>query len=381
MSDREIPYGRQCIDGEDIRAVTDVLRDEFLTTGPVVEQFERALAEAAGTAYAVAVSSGTAALHCGYQALELSTRVSVVTSPLTFAATATAALHLGARVIFADVEPDTGNLDADAVDEAMNEDTVLVVPVDYAGHPADYPALRERAENRGASVMADAAHSFGARLNSQPITTLADAAALSFHPVKLLTTAEGGALVTNDDSLRQRALDFRNHGLVREPSRWRGDGGAWYYEIQSLGLNYRLADVLCALGLSQLNKRQQFLSRRRAIAERYSNAFRHLGSLEIPRVLEGAEPAWHLYVLRVCEAGRRDAFFEYLRRAGLGVQLHFRPVHLHPLFQELGYSSCRFPVAEDFAARALSIPLFPAMGDDDVTRVIEVVSDGVHEIL
>ena len=381
MSDPLFPYGRQWIGDDDVDAVTRVLREDYLTTGPLVDRFERALAEAAGTAHAVAVSSGSAALHCGYRAMGLRSEVSLVTSPLTFVATASIGLHLGARVVFADVESATGNLDPDAVDEVITKETELVVPADYAGHPADYPALRRVAERCGASLMADAAHSFGARLNGEPVTTLADAATLSFHPVKLVTTAEGGALVTNVEAIRERALDFRNHGLVRDVSRWRGDGGPGYYEVQSLGLNYRLADVLCALGLSQLNKRQEFLARRRTIAERYTDAFRNLDGLEVPRVLEGAAPAWHLYVLRVREAGRRQAFFNQLRGAGLGVQVHFPPVHLHPLFQDLGYGSQRFPVAENFSARAVSIPLFPAMSDDDVTRVIEIVSDAERRIL
>jgi dTDP-4-amino-4,6-dideoxygalactose transaminase len=368
-----LPYGHQSLDEADIEAVVAVLRSDWLTTGPVVGAFEEAIAAAAGMEFAVAVSSGTAALHSGYAAYGIGPRTSIVTSPLTFAATATAALHLGAAVRFADVSPSTGNLDPLAVTGAIAGDTRLVVPTDYAGHPADYRALAALARERELGLMADAAHSLGARLDGRPATALADAAALSFHPVKAITTAEGGAFVAHRESLASAAKRFRHHGIVRLQKP--------YYEIRAPGLNYRLPDVLCALGLSQLGKLDRFLDRRRAIAERYSASFDAIETLEIPAVEEGCAPAWHLYVLRVREPARRDAMFSALTDAGLGVQVHYSPVHRHPLFEDLGYRAGDFPVAEDFAARAISIPLFPAMRDCDVDRVIESVHAAARDAL
>lgn len=374
MSERPpLPYGRQSLDEDDIEAVVAVLRSDWLTTGPVVEAFEEAIAAVSGMEFAAAVSSGTAALHSGYAAFGIGPRTSLVTSPLTFAATATAALHLGAAVRFADVSPASGNLDPSAVGEAVAGDTRLIVPTDYAGHPADYAALGALARQHELGLMADAAHSLGARLDGRPATAFADAAALSFHPVKAITTAEGGAFVTHRECLASAVKRFRHHGIVRLQKP--------YYEIRTPGLNYRLPDVLCALGRNQLRKLQGFLDRRRAIAERYSAAFAAIGTLEIPVVAQGCTPAWHLYVLRVRVPDRRDALFSALADAGLGVQVHYPPVHRHPLFEELGYRAGDFPVAEDFARRAISIPLFPAMRDADVDRVIETVHAAARDVL
>jgi dTDP-4-amino-4,6-dideoxygalactose transaminase len=377
-----LPYGRQSLDEDDVRAVVEVLESDWLTTGPAVERFEREIALAAGTGCAVAVSSGTAALHCGYAALGIGPGAGIVTSPLTFAATATTALHLGAEVVFADVEPDSGNLDPAAVAELVGEDTRMVVATDYAGHPSDYASLRQVASEHACALMADAAHSFGARVDGRPTAQHVDAAALSFHPVKAITTGEGGAFVTSDRAHASAARAFRNHGIVRDRTRWRRpESAAHNYEIQSLGLNYRLPDVLCALGSSQLGKFAGFLARRRSIAARYSAAFAPLQSLELPASRANAEPAWHLYVLRVREASRRDALYSALKAAGLDVQVHYPPMYCHPLFEDLGHRSGECPVAEDYAARALSLPLYPAMRDADVDRVIDAVHAAVAAVL
>jgi UDP-4-amino-4,6-dideoxy-N-acetyl-beta-L-altrosamine transaminase len=376
-----IPYGRQWLDDEDVAAVTEALRGAWLTIGPIVEEFERAVAARAGVRHAVVVSSGTAALHTAYAAAGLARGDEIVTSPLTFVSTATAALHLGAGVRFADVDPRTGNLDPSAAEQALSDRTRLIVPVDYGGHPADYEAIRAVAAGRAVHVVADGAHSFGATYLGRPAAALAHAATTSFHPVKPITTGEGGAVLTDDPDWGERAAAFRNHGIVRDASRLRRHDGSWYYEVQTLGLNYRLPDVLCALGLSQLRKLDRFLTRRREIARRYTRAFEELGQVEVPVVLHGASPGWHLYVLRVREASRRRALFDRLRAAGLGVQLHYTPVHLHPLFQDLGYRSGLCPRAEAFAARAISIPLFPRMTNEEVDRVIDDVIRAAREVL
>lgn len=375
--DRELPYGRQWVDEEDVEAVARVLRGDWLTTGPLVAEFEAELARAAGAPFAVVSSSGTAALHSAYVAAGLGPGDELLTSPLTFVATASCARHLGATVRFADVDPDTGNLDPEAAAAAIGPRTRLLVPVDYAGHPADYEAIAPLAKSHDLALVADAAHSFGATYRGEPVGSLADATTTSFHPVKLVTSAEGGALFTAREDWAERARAFRNHGIEA------GEAGSppWHYEIRELGLNYRLPDVLCALGLSQLGKREAFLSRRRELAGRYVEALGDVDALELPVVREGVQPAWHLFVLRVREASRRRAFFEGLRARGLRVQLHYIPVHLHAAFRELGQGAGSCPVAEDYAARALSIPLYPRMTEDDFARSVEAIRCAARELL
>lgn len=376
-----LPYARQWLDEDDIEAVVRALRGELITTGSLVGTFERELAAVAGASFAVAVSSGTAALHIAYQAAGLGPGDELVTSPLTFVSTATTALQLGATVRFADVESDTGNLDPRSAAGVVGAGTKLIVPVDYAGHPAAYDELNQLADRHGASLVADAAHSFGAFYRDQPVGGLAAATATSFHPVKPITTAEGGAMLTNNESWWQRGRAFRNHGIVRDSARHREAGGPWHYEVQSFGLNYRLPDVLCALGSSQLKKLDRFIDRRREIADRYNEAFADLAALELPAIRDEVRHSWHLYVLRVRDATRRRPLFEFLRGRGLGVQVHYTPVYLHPLFRDLGFENGVAPRAEDFAARAISIPIFPRMSDSDVQRVIDTVADGVRELL
>lgn len=376
-----LPYGRQSLEQEDIDAVVEVLRGDWLTTGPTVARFEQALALEAGAPFAVALNSGTAALHAAYAAAGVGPGRRLVTTPLTFAATATCALHLGAEVDFADVDPATGLLDPRALAETLDARTRAVVPVDFAGHLCDYERIRAQAKPVGAHVISDAAHSFGATRAGRTAAQWADAATTSFHPVKGFTTGEGGALLTGREDWAEAAMRFRNHGIVREAEALRSPGGAGHYEVQTLGLNYRLPDILCALGLSQLRRFPSFLARRRELADRYSRELAGIAGIETPPTAPASEPSWHLYVFRVREAARRDAFFDALRDAGLGVQLHYPPVHLHPLFRERGFEPGQFPRAEDFAARAVSLPLFPAMTGRDVERVIETVSGCATKVL
>lgn len=381
-SRRFLPYGRQQIDDEDVAAVIDVLRGDFLTTGPVVEQFEAGLATFTSASYAVAVNSGTSALHAAYYAAKLRPGDEIITSPLTFAATANAALFLGASVRFADVCEDTGNMDPVALEAAVNERTKLIVPVDYAGHPADYDQIRAIAERNGAVVVADAAHSLGATYKGRPVGTLADLTEVSFHPVKPITTAEGGAVLTNDAELAQRATQFRSHGIVRDENRFeRPDQGPWWYEMHDLGYNYRLTDLQSALGLSQLRKLQDFLKRRRHIAARYTEAFRGAEGLQLPAPRRYVESGWHLYVVRLRDASRRRLLFDRLKELGLGVQVHYIPVHYHPFYRQLGFKQGMYPTAEDFYDRAISLPVFPGMDEDDVDSVIERVLQAVRELL
>lgn len=376
-----LPYGRQSVDEDDIQAVVEVLRSDFLTTGPAVARFEQALAAATGAEHTVAVNSGTSALHAMYFAAGLGPGDEIITSPLTFAATANAALYLGTTVKFVDVETDTGNLDPQLVAESLTERTKLIVAVDFAGHPAEYDALRELADRHGAILVADAAHSLGASYKDRPVGTLATATAVSFHPVKPVTTAEGGAVLTDDADLARRARLFQTHGITRAQDEMLDpDEGPWWYEQHHLGFNYRLTDVQAALGTSQMARLAHFIERRREIARQYDAALASLSSLELPGRRPYVDPGWHLYVIRVQEAALRRPLFEALRSRGLGVQVHYLPVYYHPYYAQLGYQRGLAPIAEDFYARAISLPIFPAMSDDDVSRVVEAVERSLREL-
>ena len=375
-----IPYGRQWVDDEDVAAVVEVLRSDYLTTGPAVERFEMALAAATGARRAVAVNSGTSALHAMYFAAGLGPGDEVITTPLTFAATANAALYLGATVRFVDVLADTGNIDPAAVASAIGPRTRVVVAVDYTGNPADYDELDVVASRAGVTLLADAAHSLGATYHGRSVGTLAAASELSFHPVKPVTTAEGGAIVTDDVDLAARAARFRTHGITREPGEMERNDGPWHYEQHDLGFNYRLTDVQAALGTSQMRRLPSFIARRREIAARYLEGLGDLEALVLPTVREAVEPGWHLFVVRVAEAARRRALFDRLRELGLGVQVHYIPVHHHPYYRDLGFERGSCPVAEDFAARAISLPIFPLMTDLEVERVVDTVRRAVSEV-
>jgi len=368
-----LPYGRQSVTEEDIAAVTEVLRGDWLTTGPAVTRFEADLAEHTGGVPAVAVTSGTAALHVAYAAAAIKPGDEVVASPMTFVATAaTAALH-GAKVVFADVEPDTGNLAVDAAAAAVTERTKVVAAVDYAGHPAELDALADVAHNAGALLLEDAAHSIGGTWLGRPVGAIADLTTFSFFPTKNLTTAEGGAVVTASPELLARAQGFRNHGLVRDKARQRTpDEGGWHQEVHEFGLNYRLPDVLCALGSSQLKRLAEFKKRRAEIHERYNTALAGVDGVLTPPSREGADPAWHLYPLRVLD-GRRRALFDHLRGLGIGVQVNYIPAYWHPVFEDLGYRRGLCPNAERYYEQELSLPLFPALTDADVDRVVDGV--------
>jgi UDP-4-amino-4,6-dideoxy-N-acetyl-beta-L-altrosamine transaminase len=376
-----IPYGRQWLDEDDVAAVVDVLRGDYLTTGPRVPAFEGALATATGSQYAVAVNSGTSALHAMYFAAGIGPGDEIITSPLTFAATANAARYLGADVRFVDVEPDTGNLDPDLVEEAVTPRTRAIVPVDFAGHPADYDRLRSVADRHGLGLLADAAHSLGATYHGRPVGTLADASELSFHPVKPITTGEGGAVVTNDADLAARARRFRTHGITREAAELvHPDEGGWWYEQHDLGYNYRLTDVQAALGLSQMHRLASFVERRRRIAAEYDAALAGLDAIALPARRADVEPGWHLYIVRLRDAKLRRPLFERLQAAGLGVQVHYIPVYWHPYYAALGYERGHCPHAERFFESAISLPIFPRMSDADLERCIDTVRRCVADV-
>ena len=365
-----LPYGRQNVTEDDIEAVATALRSDWLTTGPRVAAFEADLAAVAG-APCVAVTSGTAALHVAYAAAGVGPGDEVVTSPMTFVATASTAMMLGATVVFADVEDDTANLDPAAAEAAVTSRTRAITAVDYAGHPAEYNELRKVTDTAGATLISDAAHAIGSTYRGRPVGSLADLTTFSFFPTKNLTTAEGGAVAATDPLLAARARDFKGIGMVRDRDKFRNpDDGGWYYEVQSFGLNNRLPDVLCALGSAQLRRLDAFKARRAELTARYDLLLADVPGLRLPTRRAWVDPLRHLYPVRVLD-GRRREVYDGLRAAGIGVQVNYLPVYWHPLFEDLGYRRGMCPVAERFYSEQLSLPLFVDLTDADQDRVVE----------
>jgi perosamine synthetase len=371
-----LPYGRQSVDEEDIQAVVEVLRSAWLTTGPKVSEFEENFAERVGAAHAVSFSSGTAALHGAALAAGLKPGDEAVTSPMTFAATANCVLYQGATPVFADVCRDTLNLDPERVAERITPSTKAILPVDYAGHPADLDELLEIAGRHGLVVIEDACHALGAQYRGRTVGAIADMTVFSFHPVKHLTTGEGGMVTTDNAGYAETLQRFRNHGISSD-ARQRQSEGQWHYEMVLLGFNYRLTDVACALGLSQLKKLESGLARRREIASRYAEAFRDLPGVMPPAVRSDVNPAWHLYPIRLDLAklsANRGQVFRALRAENIGVNVHYIPVHLHPYYRErFRYRGGECPVAEDAFERLISLPMFHGMTEQDVSDVISAV--------
>lgn len=368
-----LPYGRQSISEADIEAVTAVLRGDWLTTGPAVTAFENAISGLAGGHRAVSCTSGTAALHIAYAALGIGPGDEIVTTPMTFVATASCAAILGATVVFADVHEDTALIDPAAVEAVMTERTKVIAAVDYAGQAAEYDVLQPLADRVGARTLADAAHSVGGTADGRPVGDLADVTTMSFFPTKNLTTGEGGAVVCKDPAIAQRAHEFHFIGLVRDPDRFElADEGPWHQEVHEYGVNYRLTDLGAALGLSQLTRMAEFKRRRAEITARYNEAFAGVDGLRTPVQRDGVDPIWHLYPIRIL-GGRRREVFESLRAAGIGVQVNYIPVYWHPVFARQGYKRGLCPNAEQFYAEELSLPLFPDLTDSDVDRVIETL--------
>jgi perosamine synthetase len=371
-----IPYGKQTIDQDDIDAVVDVLQSDWLTQGPVVEEFESALSNYCGAKFALVFNSGTSALQAGYHATNLDDGDEIISSPLTFSATTNAALWFRAVPRFADIELSSGNIDIDAVEKLVSARTRVIAPVDFAGHPAALESLMELAKRKNLTVLEDASHALGAKSKGLPVGGISDMTVFSFHPVKSITTGEGGALLTNNKNYYERAKSFRGHGIVRDKF-VNSVPASWYYEMQSLGMNLRLTDLQCALGKSQLTKLPSFLHRRREIAQRYIRAFEDLRHVMVIRPQERDESSWHLFVVVLDGpyASKRDEIFQMLRGRGIGVQLHYMPVYKHPFYQQAGYANGLCPLAENLTDRMFSLPIFPELSEIDQGTVIEVFKD------
>jgi len=360
-----LPYGRQSIDDDDVRAVVAALQSDWLTTGPAVAEFERAFAAATGAAEAVAVSSGTAALHAAMHTLRIGLGDEVIVPAMTFAASANCVVYEGGTPVFADVEPDTLLLDPTKVEARITPRTKAIVAVDYAGQPCDYDALR----SFGLPIVADACHALGGSYKGTPAGALAKLNVFSLHPVKHVTTGEGGVITTDDAELARRMRVFRNHGITSD-HRERAREGSWFYEMVELGFNYRLTDFQCALGTSQLRKLRDSVARRRAIAARYDRFFAGTPAIAPLRVRADAQHAYHLYPVLL--SIDRAAAFRALRAEGIGCNVHYIPVHLHTFYKErFGTGAGLCPVAEAAYERLITLPMFPAMSDRDVDDVIE----------
>jgi len=371
-----IPYGRHSINDTDIEAVVKALRSDWLTTGPLVEEFERALEEIVG-APCVSVSSGTAALHCAYAAIGLEPGDEVITPPITFIATQATAALFGAKIVFADVQSDTANIDPAAVEAAITPRTKAIVAVDYAGHPADLDELRAIADKHGIYLIEDAAHSIGSTYKGRPVGSIADITTFSFFPTKNLTTAEGGAVASIRPDLLLRAKRFSRQGLIRNPDEFKiKTEGAWHQEVHEFGLNYRLPDVLCALGNSQLKRLAIFKTKREDVFSHYGEFFADFNGLQVPMKRDYVDPVWHLYPIQVA-ANRRRVIFENLRKREIWVQVNYLPAHIHPVFIEMN-SIQSMPVAEKFYSQEISLPMSASLSRNNVDFITKNVMEVIE---
>lgn len=362
-----IPYSRQFIDEEDIEEVENVLKSDYITTGPQIEKFENAICEYTGAKYAVAVSSGTAALHLACMAAGIKEGDEVITTPLTFAASANCILYCKGMPVFADVKPDTYNIDPADVVRKITKKTRAIIAVDYTGQPCELDELRKIAEDYHLALIEDAAHAMGADYKGRRIGSVSDMTIFSLHPVKHITSGEGGLITTDDEGFYRKLKLFRNHGITRDPSMMTDHEGDWYYQQLDLGYNYRITDFQCALGLSQLKKLSRFVERRKYLAERYNKAFKDMASVICPFQKEGCNNSWHLYVIQVQS---RSDVFRKLRNAGIGVNVHYIPVYRHPYYQENGYKDIYCPNAEKIYDHIISLPLYYGLTDEEQDYVI-----------
>lgn len=371
-----IQYGRQTIDDEDVQAVMEVLRSAWLTTGPRVAEFEEMFANFVGAKFAVAVSSGTAALHAAMYATGIGQGDEVIVPPMTFAATANSVVFQGGVPLFVDVDADTLLIDPQLIENRISPKTKAIIAVDYAGHPCNYGSLKKIAERHRLPLVADACHALGATYQGSSAGTLADLNVFSFHPVKHITTGEGGMITTDNEEYDRRMRIFRNHGITTD-HRQREAQASWFYEMVDLGYNYRITDFQCALGMSQLLKLPRWLEHRRKIAARYDEAFAKMKGIEPLAIKSDIQHAYHLYVVRVYkdEVGiDRANFFRELRARGIGVNVHYIPVHMHPYYRsKFGTGPGLCPVAEAAYEQIISLPMYPAMSDNDVQFVIDTV--------
>lgn len=371
-----IPYGRQCIEQDDIDAVVEVLKSDYVTTGPAVTAFEKAVAEYTGAKYAVAVSNGTAALHIACLAAGIKEGDEVITTPITFAASSNCALYCGATPVFADIDPKTYNIDPEDIERKITARTKAIVAVHFTGQPCKMDEIHEIAKKYQLLVIEDAAHALGADYKGQKIGSLSDMTTFSFHPVKHITTGEGGMVTTNNEELYEKLVQFRSHGITRDSRFLKKEEGAWYYEQLELGFNYRITDIQCALGVSQMKKLDHFVKRRREIAARYDEALGECKQLLLPKQELGCNNSWHLYVVQVLDKDRKKVF-DAMRQKNIGVNVHYIPVYKHPYYQEHGYETVCCKNAEQYYERAISLPMYPLLTNEEQDYVIQCLLESL----
>ncbi len=372
-----LPYGKQAVDEGDIQAVVHVLQGDYLTTGPNINDFETYVASRVGARYAVAFSNGTAALHGACYAAGISHGDEVITSPMTFAASANCVLYLGGTPVFCDINEMDGNIDSSLIEHCITPRTKAIIPVDFTGNPVNLDVIMPLARKYNLIVIEDAAHALGATYKGAHIGSIADMTMFSFHPVKHITTGEGGMITTNSEDFRDKLIQFRTHGITRDASKLVRNHGPWYYEMQQLGYNYRITDIQAALGSSQLRKLDSFIQRRREIVQVYNREFSRIDTILTRQSVNISEASWHLYIIQLnleaLTVGRRE-IFEALLAENIGVNVHYLPVHMHPYYESLGYQRGICPVSEAFYERIITLPLFPAMTEQDVLDVIRAVT-------
>jgi UDP-4-amino-4,6-dideoxy-N-acetyl-beta-L-altrosamine transaminase len=373
-----IQYGKQTIEKEDLEAVIEILKSDFLTVGPKVDEFEKKFAHYVGSKYAVVVSSGTAALHLACLATGLKKEDEVITSPMTFAASANCALYCGAKPVFIDIKEANGLIDENLIENKISSKTKIIIPVHYTGLPCEMGKIKKIADKHNLIIIEDACHALGAKYKKSKIGDCAysDMAVFSFHPVKHITTGEGGMITTNSEKLYKKLLLLRSHGITKDPEEMEDKGeGSWFHEMQELGYNYRMTDFQCALGISQLKKVDKFVEKRREIAKKYDEEFSKIKEIEIIEETENSEGAYHLYVIKVKDGKTRLKLFNCLKENDIFCQVHYIPVYWHPYYQRLGYKKGICPKAEKFYERIISLPIYPELKRKEQERIIKVIKD------
>lgn len=373
-----IPYGKQTIEQDDIQAVVDVLKSDFLTTGPKIAEFEQTVADYVGAKYAIAISNGTSALHAACFAAGIGPGDEVITTPLTFAASANCVLYCGGTPVFADVDPKTYNIDPEDIRRKITDRTKAIIAVHLAGQPCDMDAIHSIAREHGLIVIEDGAHALGSVYKGKKVGSMSDMTTFSFHPVKPITTGEGGMIVTDNEDFYKKMILFRSHGITRDDSMMTRNDGPWFYQQFDLGYNYRITDIQCALGCSQMKKLDRFLARRKEIVARYNEAFADCDNIITPYQLSDTESGWHLYIVQVKNCDRRKVF-ENMREKGIGVNVHYIPVYMHPYYQEHGYENVHCANAEEIYSHIISLPLYPGLTSEQQDYVIDTLKSLCEE--
>ncbi|MBJ8028761.1 UDP-4-amino-4,6-dideoxy-N-acetyl-beta-L-altrosamine transaminase [Bacillus pseudomycoides] len=376
-----LPYGKQSIDEDDIQAVINVLKSDFITTGPTIKQFENQVAAYVGAKYAVAFSSGTAALHGACFAAGISNDDEVITTSMTFAASSNCVLYQGGVPVFTDIKSDTYNIDPNLIKDKITNKTKAIIPVHFTGQPVELEKISKIAQEYNLTVIEDAAHALGSTYKKKKIGSISDMTMFSFHPVKHITTGEGGIITTNNEDYYQKLLQFRTHGITRNPNNLTENHGPWYYEMQFLGYNYRMTDIQAALGLSQLQKLDSFIAKRKQYVSMYNMALKDLPEVILPKQLDHVDSSWHLYIIQLnlpmLKVDRKE-IFQALQQENIGVNVHYIPIHLQPYYQKLGYQKGICPNAEKLYESIITLPLFSEMSEQDANDVIQAVKKVIN---